>query len=83
MGFPFKSSAKIQPTDHISTAGPYFVAPSSNSGGLPKSYQSEPTKYKLEDAQKKKSKAYIVEKTACLSKLGIFLKWDACSMTAI
>ena len=34
IGFPWRSSAKIQPTDHISTAGPYFVAPRSNSGGL-------------------------------------------------
>jgi hypothetical protein len=36
IGFPWRSSAKIQPTDHISTAGPYFVVPSSNSGGLRK-----------------------------------------------
>lgn len=34
IGFPCKSSANMQPTDHISTAGPYFVAPRSNSGGL-------------------------------------------------
>jgi len=34
IGFPLRSSAKIQPTDHMSTAGPYFVLPSSNSGGL-------------------------------------------------
>lgn len=34
IGFPCRSSAKMQPTDHISTAGPYLVVPSSNSGGL-------------------------------------------------
>ena len=34
IGFPLRSSAKIQPTNHMSTAGPYFVLPSSNSGGL-------------------------------------------------
>lgn len=34
IGLPCRSSAKIQPTDHISTAGPYFVVPRSNSGGL-------------------------------------------------
>ena len=33
-GFPWRSSAKIHPTDHMSTAGPYFVLPSNNSGGL-------------------------------------------------
>lgn len=33
-GFPCRSSANIQPTDHMSTAGPYLVAPRSNSGGL-------------------------------------------------
>jgi len=35
IGFACKSSANMQPTDHMSIAGPYFVAPSSNSGGLP------------------------------------------------
>ncbi|KAJ0454114.1 hypothetical protein HanIR_Chr15g0736541 [Helianthus annuus] len=38
IGFPCSSSAKIHPTDHMSTAGPYFVVPSSNSGGLFKSW---------------------------------------------
>lgn len=33
-GLPVKSSAKIQPTLHMSTSGPYFVAPSRSSGGL-------------------------------------------------
>lgn len=36
IGFACKSSANMQPTDHMSIAGPYFVAPSSNSGGLPR-----------------------------------------------
>ena len=34
IGFPLRSSAKIQPTNHMSTAGPYFTLPSSNSGRL-------------------------------------------------
>ena len=32
-GRPSSSSAKMQPTDHRSTSGPYRVAPSSSSGG--------------------------------------------------
>jgi len=39
MGFPHKSSAKMQPADQMSTAEPYLVAPSSNSGGLLKPCQ--------------------------------------------
>lgn len=38
IGSPFKSSANKQATDQMSTAGPYSVAPSSNSGALPGKY---------------------------------------------
>jgi hypothetical protein len=34
MGLPWRSSAKMQPTDHMSTAGVYLVDPISSSGGL-------------------------------------------------
>jgi hypothetical protein len=34
MGLPCRSSAKIHPTDHMSTAGVYLVEPISSSGGL-------------------------------------------------
>eukprot|EP00983_Pelagomonas_calceolata_P106945 1159287-Pelagomonas_calceolata.AAC.4 len=34
MGFPTSSSAKMLPTLHMSTSGPYRSAPSSSSGGL-------------------------------------------------
>lgn len=35
MGLPWSNSAKMQPTDHMSTAGVYLVDPIRSSGGLP------------------------------------------------
>lgn len=45
MGLPWSNSAKMQPTDHMSTAGLYLVDPSSSSGGLWSSITSDQTSF--------------------------------------